>query len=46
MRTRLLAALPDGEIEEEALLSRARGVRIPEARAREMLVALLADGTL
>lgn len=46
MRTRLLAALPDGEIEEEALLERARGVRIPEARAREMLVALLADGTL
>ena len=46
MRTRLLAALPDGEIEEEALLARARGVRIPEARAREMLAALLTDGTL
>jgi len=46
MRSRLLDALPDGEIEEEELLARARGVRIPEARAREMLVALLADGTL
>ncbi|MDP6846540.1 MAG: hypothetical protein QF366_02750 [Candidatus Poseidoniia archaeon] len=46
MRTRLLAALPDGEIEEEALLARARAARIPEERAREMLAALLADGTL
>ena len=46
MRSRLLDALPDGEIEEEELLARARGVRIPEEKAREMLVALLTDGTL
>ncbi len=46
MRTRLLGALPEGEIEEEALLARARAARIPEERAREMLAALLADGML
>ena len=46
MRTRLLSALPEGEIEEEALLARARAARIPEERARVMLAALLADGML
>ena len=46
MRTRLLGALPDGEIEEDALLARARAACIPEERAREMLAALLADGVL
>lgn len=46
MRTRLLGALPEGEIEEVALLARARAARIPEERAREMLAALLADGML
>ena len=46
MRSRLLDALPDGEIEEDELLARARGMRIPEEKAREMLVALLTDGTL
>ena len=46
MRSRLLDTLPDGEIEEQALLAQAHDVRIPEEKARELLAALLANGTL
>ena len=46
MRSRLLDALPDGGIEEQVLLAQARDIRIPEEKARELLAALLANGTL
>ena len=46
MRSRLLGAFPDGEIEEQVLLAQVRDIRIPEEKARELLAALLANGTL